>query len=301
MRLGLTGATGFVGSEVHRQALRRGWEIVALTRSDSHPESVGSTPTTLVRGDLTDPDGCRGVFRDVDAILHCANAIQGEPDHLAAVNITGTQTVIGEFEGSSRVRSLGVISTAAVYDDRSHRQMREVDGIEAPSSTRSHTRLVADRMIRAAGGFALRPHFVVGPGDTHVLPTAAALARHLAPGAVHSFIDVRDLAEFVVQMTARRVGSGRAFHVSGPNPAGWDAVLGAIGVAGPSIRCDDSHVGEPTARQLSLLNVEHTYDDSSARSLTGFVPSRDPSSPDAAYLRWYRSTLPRSVTPTSGS
>ncbi len=65
MQLALTGATGFVGRHVIRLAVRRGYEIIALTRDSSRP--VGDCIETREFSTDAPPD-----LRGCDAVIHLA-------------------------------------------------------------------------------------------------------------------------------------------------------------------------------------------------------------------------------------
>ena len=63
MRLGITGASGFIGRRATQLAAARGWDVVPFSR---HPRDARSRP--FVPGEVADVDG-------LDAVLHLA----GEP------------------------------------------------------------------------------------------------------------------------------------------------------------------------------------------------------------------------------
>ena len=53
----VTGATGFIGSEILRRASRRGWRVRGLARHPDRAEALGRLPhVEMFRGDVTEPD-----------------------------------------------------------------------------------------------------------------------------------------------------------------------------------------------------------------------------------------------------
>ncbi len=92
MQLGLTGATGFVGRNVVRLAVRRGYEVVAFSREPSHP--IGDCIATRRFSTEEPPDfsGCHAVI------------------HLAGENIAGFWTK----KKLQRIRDSRVLGTRSV-------------------------------------------------------------------------------------------------------------------------------------------------------------------------------------------
>ncbi|MFN3218452.1 MAG: NAD-dependent epimerase/dehydratase family protein [Acidimicrobiales bacterium] len=114
MRLFITGASGFLGSAVTREALARGHEIIALSRSAS-PESADGTGVTWVRGDIRRPETWRDQLAGSDAVIHLAASLDGAADDQLAVAVDGTRALVDAMADAG-VERLVHISSLAVYD-----------------------------------------------------------------------------------------------------------------------------------------------------------------------------------------
>ncbi|HVO33537.1 MAG TPA: NAD-dependent epimerase/dehydratase family protein, partial [Elusimicrobiota bacterium] len=91
MKIGVTGATGFIGGAI-AQRLTAGHAVRALAR---RPPPAGSSPAPVewVGGDLTDPKSLASFAGGLDAVVHCAaRTSEGAPNpaESQAVNVEGT-------------------------------------------------------------------------------------------------------------------------------------------------------------------------------------------------------------------
>ena len=59
MRVFLTGATGFIGTEVIRDLIKAGHTVLGLTRSEKGAEALDAAGAEAHRGDLGDLDSLR--------------------------------------------------------------------------------------------------------------------------------------------------------------------------------------------------------------------------------------------------
>ncbi len=72
MRVFLTGATGFIGSHVIPELLRRGHDVLGLTRSDAGARQLEAVGAEVHRGDLDRPETLASGVAAADAVIHCA-------------------------------------------------------------------------------------------------------------------------------------------------------------------------------------------------------------------------------------
>ncbi|KES06241.1 hypothetical protein BU52_16030 [Streptomyces toyocaensis] len=228
----ITGAGGFIGRHVVREAERRGLGL----RLTAHRSQVrASTPgTAVVPADLTDPGSLHGLCDGADALLHCASQIGGPNARCEAVNARGTAALVAEARRAGVARIVH-LSTAAVYGRGTFRRARPQDLDRAPVSVTSRTRAAGEDAVLAAGGTVVRPHLVYGEGDTRVVPALARMLRSL-PGTVEgwharvSAVAVGDLARALV---AAALAPGErltapVYHACHPDPVPWHVLLRAV-------------------------------------------------------------------------
>lgn len=108
MKIALIGATGFVGSEVLKEAISRGYEVTAIARStDKVAHAAGVTP---VAADVLNVDALAAVLSGHDAVVSSYNPGWADPE-LYNNFIKGSEA-IQEAVNKSGVKRLLVIGGA---------------------------------------------------------------------------------------------------------------------------------------------------------------------------------------------
>ena len=114
----ITGATGFIGAYVARQATAAGWRVTASFRGDAAPKDDA---LDWVRADVTRPDEIRRAIEEAApaAVIHLAavskiDLCETEREFAYAVNVGGT---IAAAEGAASIGArLVSISSDNVFD-----------------------------------------------------------------------------------------------------------------------------------------------------------------------------------------
>ena len=183
MKALVTGGNGFLGTEITRQLLALGHEVVSLSRKDApHVRALGAT---TVQGDVADFNTVQGAARGADAVFHVAAkaGIWGDRADFERTNVTGTKAVI-EACLREGVKKLVYTSSPSVVAHGG-----DLSGVDerAPFPTRyiadyPRTKAIAEVLALSANGphlstTALRPHLIWGPGDAHILPRLVERAK----------------------------------------------------------------------------------------------------------------------------
>ncbi len=72
MRVFVTGAAGFIGSETTKELIAHGHQVIGLARSEDNVRTLEQLGAQVHRGSLQDLDSLKRGARDADAVIHLA-------------------------------------------------------------------------------------------------------------------------------------------------------------------------------------------------------------------------------------
>lgn len=180
MKALVTGGGGFLGSNLVKALRARGDEVRVLARGD-YP-ALRELGVEAVRGDIVDAAATEAACAGVEVVFHTAAKAGGwgDPKEFEAINVTGTQNVLNACLRAG-VKALVYTSTPSVV--HVHRDVEgENESLPYASSYSAQyprTKALAEQLVRASKvpNVSIRPHFIWGPGDRHLLPRLLVRAR----------------------------------------------------------------------------------------------------------------------------
>ena len=215
----LTGAAGFLGSNICLQLLAKGCKVRALVLPNDKSARFIPKDVEIVVGDLCDeaslepffsvPEGC------TSAVIHCASMVTVDPNYsekLMDVNVGGTRNIITKCLAHPECEKLVYVSsTGAIPEAPKGTKIKEVDKFEPCDPAKvvgaySQSKAKASQMImdsvRVMGLNAciVHPSGILGPYDHAVGETTSTVIQiikgEMPVGMEGSFnlCDVRDLA-----------------------------------------------------------------------------------------------------------
>jgi dihydroflavonol-4-reductase len=203
----VTGASGFVGANLVRALLERGWRVRALVRGDA--PSLTGLDVERVPGDLFVP-GLADAMRGCDAVFHVAASYslwRRDRAGLERANVEGTRNVLAAARAAGVPRTVHTSSVAAIGVRGDGRPADETYQspperlIGAYKRSKYFGELEAQRAFAAGQDVVIvNPTTPVGPWDAKPTPTGEIVVRFLnrrMPAYVDTglnVVDVRDVA-----------------------------------------------------------------------------------------------------------
>jgi dihydroflavonol-4-reductase len=240
-RVGVTGASGLVGSFVVRALLARGYEVVALRRPGQGPGLLADVADRLSwqEGDVLDIDSLEQAFGQVQWLIHTAAIVSFAPPDRAAmyrVNVEGTANVVNTALRLG-IAKLGFVSSVAALG----RPDNAPKGIPYPidegqqwveSSKNSHyarSKFLAEMEVwrgiaEGLSGVIVCPSLVLGEGDwqrssTQIFKYVFDEKPFYTEGLMN-YVDVRDVAEAVCGLMESAISEQRFVLSAGSVPFG---------------------------------------------------------------------------------
>ncbi len=186
----VTGATGMVGSFVARRAVQRGYRVRALVRPAADRTLLEGVDVEYVSGDLADYESLPPALDGVDIVVHAAAHIGdwGPADQYRAINVVALEHLLTAAHRAGRLQRWIQVSTLGVYPARHHYGTDEtvppdLAGLDGYTRTKAEAEVLLQRHMTEFQfpAVILRPGFIYGPGERHVIPR---LIRRFEQGAV---------------------------------------------------------------------------------------------------------------------
>jgi dihydroflavonol-4-reductase len=222
----VTGASGFIGSCLVRELLRRCWTVGALCHHRSPADAPG---LKHVRGDIADRSLLERELRGADVLFHLATALGSSlvpKAEFFRVNALGTRVAL-EAAAAAGVKTVLHFSSAGVLGRVRRGDVADEEYPRRPRDVYDRSKLEGELIAleiarRGLDVRVLRPGWVYGPGDrrTFKLVRAVARGRFMLPGkgrTLQTPVHVDDLlaGAFLCLEFGKR---GEVYNLAGEEP-----------------------------------------------------------------------------------
>lgn len=160
LRIGITGASGYIGQELVRLLTAQGHDLAVLSRSAKKFDNKAFIK--VVEADLSEPkpEDIAEFTRDLDVLYHLAAELN-QPSKMHATNVHGTQAIVDALPKKTK---LVFLSSVGIFDFRQGITIQE-DSPFHPQNEYEKSKLAAEEIIRNEAELKwiiLRPSIILG-------------------------------------------------------------------------------------------------------------------------------------------
>ncbi|MEK7526567.1 MAG: SDR family NAD(P)-dependent oxidoreductase [Patescibacteria group bacterium] len=303
----VTGATGFIGSNLVDRLVAADIKVKALVRDANNIGKLNRKKVEIVEGDLTNYDSLDPVLDKVDVIFNLA---AGLPHHHLSgeqykkTNIIGLENLIKKAI-EKKVGKVIHVSTVGVYGTNANNVDESFK--PKPSDVYSRSKLAGERVVQKYKNkiavVIVRPTIAYGPGDTR--PGFLNLFKLIKKGM---FVPVGRGSNYFHTIYIDNLIDGLLLVATNKQAIGQDFIIGddpcptmkeilslmyiLLGKKMPRVYIPKSLVvfGIPVVlnkRRVNFLTADKKYKIDKAKRILGYNPKVDLTAGLQATLKWY--------------
>lgn len=232
----VTGANGFLGSNLVEELLREGHTVQGLILDDNQwSKNMKHENLILQKLDVTDVNQLNTYFSTMPTtdsiIIHTAGIVSISStidENLTRVNVSGTKNVIDSCMKYGCARFVYISSVHAIPELPGKQTMTEVQSFspESVNGGYAKTKAIASQLVVDARKSGLKativhPSGMIGPGDWgngNVKQAIIDYLNHKLTAMVnggYDFVDVRDVAKGIVSASTMPVAENQNYILGG--------------------------------------------------------------------------------------
>ncbi|MEW6001574.1 MAG: NAD(P)-dependent oxidoreductase [Nitrospirota bacterium] len=223
MKALVTGATGFIGSHLCEELVKRDYKVTCLVREISNLKWLEDISLKFVTGDCAEIDSLRNIVGNFDYIFHIAGVTKScSKDDFFCINAKGTENLIkAVVEKNSRLnRFIYLSSLAAAGPSENGSPLRE-DCEPRPISGYGRSKLEGERALLEYRNLIpitiLRPCAVYGPRDKDLFIFFKMIKKGIFPywgKCYYSLLYIDDLIQGIILAAESKKANGKIYFLS---------------------------------------------------------------------------------------
>lgn len=236
--IGVTGATGFVGSHLLEALVAGGAAVRLLVRDPKKLPPALASQVEVVVGDLGDDAALQQFAAGLGTVLHLAGLVRARrEEQFVAANAVGTAKLVAAVEKNATQPRFVYVSSLAAAGPSPNPEGRAPEDPPAPISAYGRSKLAGERAVAGYGGswVILRPPAIYGPCDRDVLQFFKMASQGwLFYPRGERYVTVAFVGDVVLAVLRAAAGphSGSIFHLGEPTPYPMRVLLQTLAEAG---------------------------------------------------------------------
>jgi nucleoside-diphosphate-sugar epimerase len=223
MRALVTGATGFIGSHLCEELVKRGYEVTCLVKKTSNLKWIENLDLKHIFGDCTNLESLQNAVKGFDLIFHVAGLTKScrEKDFFC-INTDGTENLIKSIseKNNKLKRFIYLSSLSATGPSKNGNPLRE-DSEPSPVSNYGKSKLKGEIAVLKYRNTIpitiLRPPAVYGPRDKDLLVFFKMIKKGFFPDwgkCYYSLLYVDDLVQGIILSAEKKEAEDKIYFLS---------------------------------------------------------------------------------------
>lgn len=241
----VTGATGFLGSELVRQLLLQGKPVRALKRKSSIIPAILSDSHSIewVEGDVLDEYSLNDAMDGVSHVYHCAAMVsfrKSDKKQLIQVNVEGTASLVNICMQKNIQKLVHCSSVAAVGENKTGEPSTEADQWVFSKTESNYAVSKYEGEMEVFRGIAeglnasiVNPSIIIGRNTSGKgsgqLFNAVKNGLKFYPEGSCGIVDVEDVAQIMIRLMESETATGR--YIVNSENISYRELLSAIATA----------------------------------------------------------------------
>jgi len=223
MKALVTGATGFIGSHLCEEFVKRGYEVTCLVRDTSNLKWVEGMNITFIKGDCTSIESLFDAVAHVDCIFHLAGLTKACTEKaFFCANAEGTENLIrAAVQKNPKLKRFVYLSSLAAAGPSKNGSPLKEDTVPCPVSSYGKSKLGGERAVLKYKDkipiTILRPCAVYGPRDKDLFIVFKMVKKGIFPywgKCYYSLLYVDDLVQALILSVENKKAEGKIYFLS---------------------------------------------------------------------------------------
>ncbi len=242
MKALVTGGTGFIGSHLVDELLKRGYSVRCIVRDTSNLRWLDGKNVEIVRGSLLDLDFLEKVVKDVDYVYHIAGVTKGRnyKDYYIG-NVETTKNLLNACLKNQNLKKFILASSLAAVGPGEDAVPVDETTPYHPITSYGKSKAEAEKVTLSYSDkipiTIVRPPSVYGPRDTYTFEIFKYVKFGFLPVVIPqeqilSLVYVSDLVDGFILAGESERATGEIYFISSEEIYTWreieDAVLRAL-------------------------------------------------------------------------
>ncbi len=232
LKIGLTGANGFVGSHIAESCLKEGFQLTCLLRKSSDTTFIRDLIYNRITGDINDENALSRFVPDQNIIIHNAGLTKARNEsEFMEVNTNGTKNILNAIlKFNPNIRRFILISSQAAVGPTPSKEPLDESIPKKPITAYGRSKALAEEICQKYSNkipiTIIRPPVVFGPRDKDIYEYFRIINKGIQPviGKENTFsvVSIQNLVKGILLSIHKQDKKLECYFITDEGDYTWD-------------------------------------------------------------------------------